>query len=123
LRPIERLKLWASRLKAEVYALYLAYRDPRTPWHAKVVVAVVVGYAASPIDLIPDPIPIFGYLDDVILIPLGVALVVRCIPPEVLSECRSRVDKQGVPPPNRIAAFVIVGIWLSVFAGALAFLV
>ncbi len=85
-------------------------------------VAVVVGYAASPIDLIPDPIPIFGYLDDVILIPLGVALAVRCIPPEVLSKCRDRVDKHGVPPPNRIAAFVIVAIWLSVSARALAFL-
>ncbi len=105
-----------------MYALYLAYRDPRTPWYAKVVVAVVVGYAASPIDLVPDFIPIFGYLDDAILIPLGVALAVRCIPPEILSECRSRVDKQGVPPPNHIAAFVVAGIWLTVFVGVLAFL-
>jgi len=76
----DRLKVWAGRLKAEVHALYLAYRDPRVPLHARLFAAVVVGYAFSPIDLIPDPIPVLGYLDDLLLVPLGVALAIRMIP-------------------------------------------
>ena len=78
---IERLKRWAGRLKAEIHALYLAYKDPRVPWHARVLAACVVGYAFSPIDLILDPIPDLGYLHDLVLIPLGVALAVPMIPP------------------------------------------
>ena len=85
--PIGRLKRWALRLKVEVYALYLAYKDPRVPWYARAFAAVVVGYAFSPIDLIPDPIPVLGYLDDLI-IPLGVALAIRMVPPQILAECR-----------------------------------
>ena len=77
---LERWKAWANRLKIEIYALYLAYRDPRTPWYAKVVAACVVGYAFSPIDLIPDFIPLVGYLDDLLLLPLGVALALRLVP-------------------------------------------
>lgn len=117
MKTLDDLKRWAKRLKAEVFALYLAYRDPRTPWYAKVVVAVVVGYAFSPIDLIPDPIPILGYLDDVILIPLGVALAVRLIPPEVLAECRHKAEEGVDRPVNRIAAAVVVAVW-AVFAMA-----
>lgn len=113
MKTLDDLKRWAKRLKAEVFALYLAYRDPRTPWYAKVVVAVVVGYAFSPIDLIPDPIPILGYLDDVILIPLGVALAVRLIPPEVLAECRHKAEEGVDRPVNRIAAAVVVGLWVA----------
>src|SRR5215210_5412265 len=74
MRPIERLRRWAAGLKREVYALYLAYRDPRVPWYAKVFAAVIVGYAFSPIDLVPDPIPVLGYLADLVLVPLGVAI-------------------------------------------------
>ena len=88
--PIRRLESWARRLKVEVYALYLAYRDPRVPWYARVFAAVVVGYAFSPIDLIPDPVPVLGYLDDLILVPLGVALAIKMIPPPVLAECRKK---------------------------------
>ncbi len=118
---LQRWKQRARRLKAELYALYFAYKDPRTPWYARVVAACVVGYAFSPIDLIPDPIPIVGYLDDLILVPLGIMLAVRLIPPGVLSECRVKAQerlKQG-KPTNWIAAGVIVAIWLLLAALAL----
>jgi uncharacterized membrane protein YkvA (DUF1232 family) len=111
---LERLKQRARRLKTELYALYLAYRDPRTPWYARIFAACVVGYAFSPIDLIPDPIPILGYLDDLILIPLGIALALRMIPPAVISECRARAAEiaQRGKPTNWIAAAAIVAVWL-----------
>jgi uncharacterized membrane protein YkvA (DUF1232 family) len=113
-----RWKERAGRLKREVYAIYLAYRDPRVPWYARVFAACVVGYAFSPIDLIPDPIPVLGYLDDLILVPLGVALALKMIPPPVLAECRARASEvmaQG-KPVNRVAAAVIVGVWLLLAA-------
>ena len=115
---MKKWKQWARRLKVEVYALYLAYKDPRVPRHARILAALVVGYAFSPIDLIPDPIPIFGYLDDLVLIPLGVALVLRMIPAEVMADCRENakaVVSQG-KPVNKTAAVVIVGIWLCLAA-------
>jgi len=87
---IERWKQKTRDLKKETLAIYLAYKDPRVPWYAKLLAACVVGYALSPIDLIPDPIPILGYLDDLVIVPLGIALVVRMIPPEVLQECRQK---------------------------------
>jgi len=108
-------KRCAGRLESETYALYLAYRDPRVPWYAKLFVALVVGYAFSPIDLIPDPIPVLGYLDDLILVPLGVALAVRMIPEDVLSNSRQRAREKvqrGERPISRAAAAVIVVIWL-----------
>jgi uncharacterized membrane protein YkvA (DUF1232 family) len=111
---IETWKKRAKELKTEVYAIYLAYKDPRVPLHARVFAACVVGYAFSPIDLIPDPIPVLGYLDDLVLIPLGIALAIRMIPPIVLAECREKareIIKQG-KPVNRVAAAIIIGIWL-----------
>ncbi len=113
---VERLKRWARSLKTEVYALYLAYKDPRVPWYARVFAAIVVGYAFSPIDLIPDPIPVLGYLDDLILIPLGVALAVRMIPPEVLAECRERAREVADRPVNRVAAVAVVAVWVALAA-------
>ncbi|MCC7165661.1 MAG: DUF1232 domain-containing protein [Anaerolineae bacterium] len=110
---------WKQRvreLKTQVYAIYLAYRDKRVPWHAKIFTALVVGYAFSPIDFIPDFIPILGYLDDLVIIPLGIALAVRMIPDQVLAECQARaraVMAQG-KPINRAAAILIVFIWLLV---------
>ncbi len=80
----------AWRLRTEVRALRLAYRDPRVPWYAKWVLACVVGYALSPIDLIPDFIPVLGQLDDLILVPLGVLLALKMIPKEIMHECRER---------------------------------
>ncbi len=115
MRFVETLKRKAGELKAETYALYLAYRDARVPWHAKLFAALVVGYGFSPIDLIPDPIPVLGYLDDLILIPLGVALAVRMIPGYVLGESRQRAREmveRGERPVSRAAAAVIVVVWL-----------
>jgi uncharacterized membrane protein YkvA (DUF1232 family) len=113
---LKEWKRWAGQLKSETYALYLAYRDPRVPWYAKLFAALVVGYAFSPIDLIPDPIPVLGYLDDLILVPLGVALAVRMIPEDVLSESRQKVREmveRGERPVSRAAAAVIVVLWLA----------
>jgi uncharacterized membrane protein YkvA (DUF1232 family) len=114
--PIQRLESWARRLKVEVYALYLAYKDPRVPWYARVFVAVVVGYAFSPIDLIPDPVPVLGYLDDLILIPLGVALAIRMIPAPVLAECRQKARDTKDRPVSKVGAVVVVIVWLALAA-------
>src|ERR671924_850408 len=91
---IEKWKQQARLLKIEVYAIYLAYKDPRVPLYARIFAACVVGYAFSPIDLIPDPIPVLGYLDDLVLVPLGVALAMKMIPPDVLAECRERAQSR-----------------------------
>ena len=114
LQTIERWKQKTKHIKIEIYALYLAYRDPRVPWYAKALVAVVVGYAFSPIDLIPDFIPVLGYLDDLILLPLGVAIALKMIPEEVISDCRKRSKEvlSQEKPVNWMAAIVIISIWL-----------
>jgi uncharacterized membrane protein YkvA (DUF1232 family) len=108
-------------LKREAYTLWLAARDPRTPWYARIVAGFVVAYAFSPIDLIPDVIPILGLLDDLILVPLGIALVIRLIPPGVLAESRVRAEHAFASgrPVSRGAAIVIVGIWLVLAACAI----
>ena len=106
---------WKTRarlLKRETYALYFACRDRRIPWYAKVFTAFVVGYAFSPLDLIPDFIPVIGYLDDLVLVPLGVALALRMIPAPVLAECRAKADGLEGKPVSVWAAGVIVLIWL-----------
>jgi uncharacterized membrane protein YkvA (DUF1232 family) len=112
---LARLRERASRLEAETYALYLAARHPGTPLHAKLLVAGVVAYALSPIDLIPDFIPVLGYLDDLVLVPLGIALAVRMIPPAILEECRVRAREAFASgrPVSRVAAIVVVGVWIS----------
>lgn len=112
------LKQRARHLKAETFALYLAARDPRTPWYAKLLVAGIVAYAFSPIDLIPDFVPVLGYLDDLILIPMGIALAMRLVPRSVLAECRVRAQ-ETIPngkPVSRAAGAVIVVIWLVLAA-------
>jgi len=117
-RVIRRWRQRAQHLKTEVYALYLAYRDPRTPWYARAFAACVVAYAFSPLDLVPDFIPVLGYLDDLVLIPLGIALAIRMIPPSVLQESRekaSQVMRQGWPV-SRVAAGVIIALWLALAA-------
>ena len=115
---IEDIKKRVRHLKGETFALYLAARHPDTPWYAKVFVAGIVAYAFSPIDLIPDFIPVLGYLDDLVLIPLGIAVAIKMIPPEVLVECRSRAraSMTGGKPVSRIAAVVVVGIWILLAA-------
>ena len=108
----------AGELKIEVYALYLAYRDPRVSWPARIFAGLVVAYAFSPIDLIPDPVPVLGYLDDLILIPLGAAIARRLIPPVVLAECRvqARAVMAAGKPVNWVAAGVIIAIWIVLVA-------
>jgi uncharacterized membrane protein YkvA (DUF1232 family) len=111
---IERWRQRARELKTETYAIYLAYKDPRTPWYARLFAACVVGYAFSPIDLIPDPIPVLGYLDDFVLVPLGIAVALKMIPSSVMAECRDKAQaamSEG-KPTNWVAAAVIVAIWL-----------
>lgn len=113
---LQKWKRRAGRLKVETYALYLAYGDPRVPLYAKLFAALVVGLAFSPIDLIPDFIPVLGYLDDLLVVPLGVALAVRMIPGEVLAESRQRAREmveRGERPVSRTAAAVIVALWLA----------
>jgi len=108
-----RLKGWARAVRRDAHALYLAARDPRVPWYAKALALAVAAYALSPIDLIPDFIPVIGYLDDLVLIPLGVLLVVKLIPREVMEEFRARAEAAQDRPVSRAAAAVIVGIWLA----------
>jgi uncharacterized membrane protein YkvA (DUF1232 family) len=111
---IHRLKTQAAALKQELVALYLAARHPRTPWYAKVFLLCVVAYALSPIDLIPDPIPILGYVDDLLLLPLGIYLSLRMIPAEILTECRAKAAATSERlPRNWWAAAVIVSLWLA----------
>ena len=107
----ETLRSTTDRLRREVHAVALACRDPRTPWYAKVTAAIVVAFAVSPIDLIPDFIPVIGYLDDAILIPLGIALVVRMVPREVMADCRARAATAPAARGGWIAATTIVVCW------------
>jgi uncharacterized membrane protein YkvA (DUF1232 family) len=111
---MNNLRRRARALKTETLALYLAVRDPRVPWYAKLLAAAVVAYALSPIDLIPDFIPILGYLDDLIIVPLGIAAVLRMIPLEVMEDCRerARIELAGARPVSRVAAAVIILIWI-----------
>jgi uncharacterized membrane protein YkvA (DUF1232 family) len=112
----ETWREWARQLKREVYVLYLAYKDPRVPWYAKLFAACVVAYAFSPIDLIPDFIPVLGYLDDLLLIPLGIYLVLKMIPDEVIAECRQKAQAalSQPGPTNWLAAGIIIAIWIIV---------
>lgn len=114
MRTIESWKRAARRLKRELRALHLAIRDPRVPWYARALGAIVVAYAFSPIDLIPDFIPVLGYLDDLVLVPAGIALTMWLIPPEVMADCRLRAEQAAAAgkPVNRAAAIAIVAIWL-----------
>ncbi|QDB99811.1 DUF1232 domain-containing protein [Mesorhizobium sp. 8] len=111
-----RLKSWARSVKRDVHAIYLAARDPRTPWYAKALALFVAGYALSPIDLIPDFIPILGYLDDAIIVPLGVLLVIRMIPPNVMAEKRVEAAAALDRPVSRTAATAIVALWIAAVA-------
>jgi uncharacterized membrane protein YkvA (DUF1232 family) len=118
---VGRLRAWARDIKRDVHALYLSARDPRVPWYAKAVALAVAAYALSPIDLIPDFIPVLGYLDDIILVPLGIMLAVRLIPPDVLAEHRATATHAPMRA-GRGAAVFIIAIWVGlalVLAGIL----
>lgn len=110
---LSRLKMWARTLRRDGHAIYLAARDPRVPWYVKLLAMAVAGYALSPIDLIPDFIPIVGYLDDLIIVPLGVWLVVLLLPDGIMAECRAKADQAGQHPVSRTAMIVIIVLWLA----------
>lgn len=114
MRPQDRLRTWARKAKTDILALGLAMRDPRVPWYAKLLAAGIVGYALSPIDLIPDFIPIVGYLDDLLLVPLGIILVVKMIPPDLMDELRDRAATVSkLPGSGRRAALVVLLLWAA----------
>lgn len=109
---LARLKSWAGAIKADIFALWLAAHDPRTPWPAKLLALLVTAYALSPIDLIPDFIPVVGYLDDLLILPIGIAFAIRLIPPNLLAELRERSRANPAPPENRVAAACIIFFWI-----------
>jgi uncharacterized membrane protein YkvA (DUF1232 family) len=115
---VERLKSRARLLKRDAYALYIAARDPRVPWYAKVFLGLVVAHTFSPIDLIPDFVPVLGYLDDLIITPLGIALALKMIPSEVMTEARQQSEElmQQGKPISRAGAILVIGVWLVILA-------
>ena len=114
---ISTLKAWAKCLKRDVVALWIAARDPRVPWYAKALAGAVAAYALSPIDLIPDFIPILGYLDDLVIVPVGIWLVVRLIPPGLMGEFRDMATMQSERPASFLAAAIIAMVWIAAAAG------
>lgn len=110
----EAAKAWARPIKRDVVAIWLAARDPRVPWYAKAIAAAVAAYALSPIDLIPDFIPVLGYLDDLVIVPLGILLVVRLIPGELMAEFREEAMKRIARPTSPAAAAAIVTLWVTI---------
>jgi uncharacterized membrane protein YkvA (DUF1232 family) len=118
---LQRMRDWARGVKRDVHALYLAARDPRVPWYAKAVALAVAAYALSPIDLIPDFIPVIGYLDDLIIVPLGILLAVRLIPADLLAEHRAAASEAAERPTSLTGAIVIVAIWIGLALVALGF--
>jgi uncharacterized membrane protein YkvA (DUF1232 family) len=118
-RWLGKWKEKAEELEEQVYALYFAARDPRTPWYARALAVALAAYAFSPIDLIPDFIPILGYLDDLLILPLGALLAIRMIPPEVMAEARRRAAEhlRDNKPKYRFMIVVVVAIWVVILAG------
>jgi uncharacterized membrane protein YkvA (DUF1232 family) len=109
---LSRMKLWARRLRRDGHAIYLASRDPRVPWYVKFLALAVAGYALSPIDLIPDFVPIIGYLDDLIIVPLGIWFVVSLIPKEIMAEYRAKANEAGLRPVGRAGMIAIIALWI-----------
>ncbi len=121
---LDKFKQRARALRHETFALYFAFRDARTPWYAKMIAALVVAYAFSPIDLIPDFIPVLGYLDDLIIVPAGIALAVKLIPPEVMEEARLTASAKN---PERsvgwVGTVVIILVWLMTATWAILYII
>jgi uncharacterized membrane protein YkvA (DUF1232 family) len=112
-RIFARVRNWATAIKRDVHALYLASHDPRVPWHAKVLAACVAAYALSPIDLIPDFVPVLGHLDDLIIVPLGIILAVKLIPDHLMAEHRAAAAKAVGKPTSKSGAVAITVIWIA----------
>ncbi|HZO46307.1 MAG TPA: YkvA family protein [Xanthobacteraceae bacterium] len=113
---LKRIKQWARTIKRDVIALWIAARDPRVPWYAKALAATIAAYALSPIDLIPDFIPVLGYLDELVILPVGILLVVRLIPAPLMAEFRAQAAAIAEQPRSTTAAVIIVTIWIAVVA-------
>jgi uncharacterized membrane protein YkvA (DUF1232 family) len=113
---LSKWKQWARTIKRDAHALYLAARDPRVPWYAKAIAICVAGYALSPIDLIPDFIPVLGYVDDLIIVPAGIALVIWLIPADIMAEHREIATAAQDHPVSKTAAAIIVAIWIASIA-------
>jgi uncharacterized membrane protein YkvA (DUF1232 family) len=109
----QRARRWARLVKRDVHAIYRAARDPRVPWYAKALAICVAGYALSPIDLIPDFVPILGYMDDVVIVPLGILIVIKLIPAEIMAEHRALAAAAQDRPVSHIAAIVIAIVWAA----------
>ena len=109
---LQTAKQWARALKRDVRVVYLAARDPRTPWALRLLALAVAAYALSPIDLVPDFIPVLGYLDDLLIVPLGLALVLRLLPPPVLLAARERAARMLARPRSWLAAALIIMLWV-----------
>ena len=114
---LDTAKQWARRIKRDVLTVYFAARDPATPWAVRLLALAIAAYALSPIDLIPDFIPVLGYLDDLLIVPLGLVVVIRLLPPEVLARAQAQAAATHEQPRSRMAAAVIVVIWLVCIAG------
>ena len=108
---ISKAKIWAKSLKRDIVALWLAARDRRVPWYAKVMAGAVAAYALSPVDLIPDFIPVLGYLDDLIIVPLGILLAVKLVPPQVMAELRAEAALRASRPTSRTGLVFILAVW------------
>ncbi len=115
---IAKLKVWAKQLKKQIFILYLAYKDKRTPWFARLFTALVVAYAFSPIDLIPDFIPVLGYLDDILLVPAGIFLALKMIPDPIIADCTGEAEELMAKgkPKNWIAGTIIILLWILVLS-------
>ncbi|MBC7233949.1 MAG: DUF1232 domain-containing protein [Chloroflexi bacterium] len=114
---IAKLRMRAQALQKEAYALYIAVRDPRVPWYAKAWIGLVLAHTFSPIDLIPDFVPVLGYLDDLVVTPLGIALALKMIPSAVMSDARQQAEgllEQGAKPISRSGAILVVAVWLGI---------
>jgi uncharacterized membrane protein YkvA (DUF1232 family) len=111
------LREWALRLKRDVVALWIAARDPRVHWYAKVLAGTVAAYALSPIDLIPDLIPVLGYVDDLLIVPAGIWVVVKLIPPPLMAEFRKEATRRAERPTSHAAAAIIGLIWIAAVGG------
>src|SRR5215203_2968776 len=110
---LDKMKAWARAMQREIVAVWIAGRDPRVPWYAKGVALAVAAYALSPIDLVPDFIPLLGQLDELIVLPLGIMVAVKLIPPEIMAEHRAAAIVAEGQPQSRIAAAIIVTLWLA----------
>jgi len=117
---LKQWRLMVQQIRVETYALYLAYRDPRTPWYAELLAAGVVAYAVSPIDLIPDFIPVLGILDDLVIVPLGAALAIKMVPKEVMAECREKarntMEINASKRTRYLVAVIVIAIWCIMLA-------